>query len=87
MTLIKVPATSPSIRTVASLLVGRKFLLPIILPNGKVAVFGGTSQGNNIPVFVPEMFDPENESQGWVQLPSATVPRHYHGAASSLTRW
>ena len=49
--------------------------LPIILPNGKVVVFGGSTQNNNNPVYVPEMFDPENESQGWVNLPAATVPR------------
>jgi hypothetical protein len=30
------------------------------------------------------MFDPENESQGWVNLPAATVPRHYHGTALLL---
>jgi chitodextrinase len=77
-------ATNPSIRRVGSLNTGRKFLLPIVLPNGKVAVFGGSSQGNNNPVFVPEMFDPENENQGWVQLPAATVPRHYHGTALLL---
>ena len=79
--------TSPNIRRVTSLNTGRKFLLPIILPNGKVIVFGGSSQGNNNPIFVPEMFDPENENQGWTQLPSATVPRHYHGTAPSLARW
>ena len=36
-------------------------------------IFGGYSQKNENPVFVPEMFDPENESQGWVNLPAATV--------------
>jgi hypothetical protein len=47
-------------------------------------IFGGSSQANNNPVFVPEMFDPENESQGWVDLPAATVPRVYHGTAVLL---
>ena len=47
-------------------------------------VFGGSAQGNENPVFVPEMFDPENESQGWVNLPAATVPRVYHGTAVLL---
>ena len=59
-------------------------MIPIILPDGKVVIFGGSAQGNNNPVFVPEMFDPENESQGWVNLPPATVPRVYHGTAVLL---
>ena len=63
---------------------GRKFILPIILPNGKVVVFGGSSQGTTNPINVPEMFDPENESQGWATLPGATVPRVYHGTALLL---
>jgi hypothetical protein len=77
-------STSPNIRRVGPLNTGRKYPLPIILPNGKVIVFGGSTQGNNNPVFVPEMFDPENESQGWVNLPAATVPRGYHGTALLL---
>ncbi len=77
-------STSPNIRTVRPLNRGRKYLLPIILPDGKVVVFGGSAQGNENPVFVPEMFDPENESQGWVNLPAATVPRVYHGTAVLL---
>ena len=77
-------STSPNIRTVPRLNRGRKFLLPIILPNGKIVIFGGSSQANENPVFVPEMFDPENESQGWVNLPAATVPRVYHGTALLL---
>jgi hypothetical protein len=75
---------SPNIRTVSPLNSGRKYVLPIILPDGKVVIFGGSAQGNNNPVFVPEMFDPENESQGWVNLPAATVPRVYHGTAVLL---
>lgn len=77
-------STSPNIRTVAPLNTGRKYVLPIILPNGKVVVFGGSTQGNDHPVYVPEMFDPENESQGWVNLPAATVYRGYHGTALLL---
>jgi len=77
-------STAPVLRTVASLNIARKFLLPIILPNGKVVVFGGSSQGTTNPIFIPEMFDPENESQGWVTLPAATVARVYHGTALLL---
>jgi len=77
-------STSPNIRTVRSLNRGRKYPLPIILPDGKVVIFGGSSQANENPVFIPEMFDPENESQGWVNLPAAVVPRVYHGTAVLL---
>jgi hypothetical protein len=77
-------STNPNIRTVRPLNRGRKYPLPIILPDGKVVIFGGSSQANENPVFVPEMFDPENESQGWVNLPAATVPRVYHGTAVLL---
>jgi hypothetical protein len=77
-------STSPIFRRVGSLNRGRKYPLPILLPNGKVVVFGGSSQGNNNPVFIPEIFDPENESLGWVNLPAATVPRGYHGTALLL---
>ena len=77
-------STAPVLRTVASLTYPRKFLLPIILPNGKVVIFGGSSQGTTNPIYIPEMFDPENESQGWVTLPPATVRRVYHGTALLL---
>jgi hypothetical protein len=77
-------STSPNIRTVQPLNRGRKYPLPIILPDGRVVIFGGSAQANENPVFVPEMFDPENEGQGWVNLPGATVPRVYHGTAVLL---
>jgi hypothetical protein len=77
-------STAPLLRTVASLHFARKFLLPIILPDGKVVIFGGSSQGTTNPIYIPEMFDPENESQGWVTLLAAMVPRVYHGTALLL---
>ena len=36
-----------------------------------------STQNNNNPVYVSEMFDYENKSQGWVNLPAATVYRGY----------
>src|SRR5690606_20765422 len=69
-------AGNPSIRPVGSLQYGRKYLAPVILPDGKVVVFGGAAQGNSNPRFVPEMFDPETES--WTSLSAANVPRVYH---------
>jgi hypothetical protein len=77
--------TNPVIRTVGQLNFGRRYILPIILPNGKIMVFGGSSQGGNTPVYVSESFDPENESQGWTTLAPATVPRLYHGTALLMT--
>ena len=59
-------STTPVIRSVASIRNRRKYLLPVILPNGKAVIFGGSSQGNENPVYVPEMFDPVNET--WTSL-------------------
>ena len=72
----------PVVRTVASLKMGRKWQLPVMLPDGKIAVFGGSASSNNIPVYVPEMFDPLTET--WTSLSAATVPRVYHGVALLL---
>lgn len=69
-------AGSPSIRTVGSLASGRKYLAPVILPDGKVVVFGGAAQGNSNPRYNPEMFDPATET--WTSLSNASVPRVYH---------
>ncbi|HKU50107.1 MAG TPA: galactose oxidase-like domain-containing protein, partial [Nitrososphaera sp.] len=75
-------AGNPNRRTVEPLQYGRKYLAPVILPDGKVVVFGGAGQGNSNFRYVPEMFDPGNES--WSSLPPATVPRVYHQVALLL---
>lgn len=75
-------STSPIVRTVDSLHYARKWLLPMILPNGKAVVFGGRVQNGGNYVYVPEMFDPANET--WVDLPPASVPRMYHSTALLL---
>ncbi len=72
----------PVLRTVQSLQYARKYLLPVVLPDGKVVVFGGTSSGGSNYVYQPEMFDPVTET--WTVLPSASVPRTYHGVAILL---
>ena len=69
-------STVPKLRTVASLKNARKFSAPVILPNGKCVLFGGSSIGTSSPVYIPEMFDPVAET--WQSLPTATVPRTYH---------
>jgi galactose oxidase-like protein/Kelch motif protein len=75
-------STTPVIRSVASIRNRRKYLLPVILPNGKAVIFGGSSQGNENPVYVPEMFDPVNET--WTSLAAASIARVYHGVALLL---
>jgi fibronectin type 3 domain-containing protein len=77
-------STNPVLRTVSSITYARKYPLPIILPDGKLVIFAGSSQGTTNPILIPEMFDPENESAGWVALPAATVPRVYHGMGMLL---
>ena len=59
-------------RTGPSLNHGRKFI-PVILLNERIAVFGGSSQDEGNPVFIPEIFDPENEGQGWTDLTAAMI--------------
>jgi hypothetical protein len=73
---------NPNIRTVGSLTYGRKYLAPVILPDGKVVVFGGVAQGNSNPQYVPEMFNPSTES--WTTLSAASIPRVYHQVALLL---
>jgi hypothetical protein len=75
-------AGNPSIRTVGSLRYGRKYLAPVILPDGNVVVFGGAAQGNSNPRYVPEMFNPSTET--WTTLTAASVPRVYHQVALLL---
>jgi Domain of unknown function (DUF1929) len=77
-------STSPVLRRGPSIRHARKYLNPIILPNGKLVIFAGSSQNVTSPVLIPEMFDPENENAGWTDLPAATVPRVYHGIALLL---
>lgn len=75
-------AGNPSRRTVDSLQYGRKYLAPVLLPDGKVLVLGGAAQGNSNPRRVPEMFNPTSET--WTSLPAASVSRVYHQVALLL---
>jgi hypothetical protein len=92
-------AGNPSIRNVGSLAYARKYIAPVILPDGKVVVFGGAAQGNSTPRYIPEMFNPSTGT--WTTLSAASVPRVYHqvalllrdgrvwtaGSTSSRSRW
>jgi chitodextrinase len=73
---------SPIIRSVNSIRNARKFMMPVILPDGRCVIFGGSSLGASNYVNSAESFDPTTES--WSTLPSATVPRSYHGVAVLL---
>jgi Domain of unknown function (DUF1929)/Fibronectin type III domain len=77
-------STNPVLRRPPAIHHARKYVNPIILPNGKLVIFAGSSQNVTNPVLIPEMFDPENENAGWTDLPAATVPRVYHGIALLL---
>jgi galactose oxidase-like protein/Big-like domain-containing protein len=73
---------NPVIRTVSPLTYRRKYALPVILPNGKLVLFGGTQLRNGQNVLAPEMFDPITET--WQILPSASTARQYHSVALLL---
>ena len=73
---------NPTIRTVASSRFARKYLSPVVLPDGKCVVFGGVQATNVNPVLTPEQFDPVSES--WLSLPASNIARHYHSVALLL---
>jgi hypothetical protein len=75
-------STIPTVRQVPPITNARRTTNPVILPNGKLVIFGGSIQGLNQPVYIPEMFDPVTEV--WQLLPAASVPRVYHGVALLL---
>jgi len=71
----------PVVRTVASISYARKFMCPVILPDGKLVITGGFLDGANY-TNNPEMFDPVTKT--WTTLPSAQVSRGYHQVALLL---
>ena len=73
---------TPVIKSVPSMNYARMYVLPVMLPTGKVVIFGGTSDMNTTFVFYPEMFDPVNNT--WTALPPASVGRQYHSVAMLL---
>ena len=75
---------SPVISSTAPMNHARMYLMPVMLPTGKVVMFGGTSGANVNPVLIPEMFDPVSVPNTWTDLPPATVPRQYHSSAILL---
>jgi hypothetical protein len=72
----------PVIQAVQPLQFARKYMVPVVLPDGKVAMFGGSSQGTRNYTQIPELFDPVTET--WTSLPASIVPRSYHAVALLL---
>src|SRR5207245_9402654 len=69
-------STLPVLRNVQSLTYARKYSAPVILPNGKCVLFGGSGIGDTSPVYVPEFFDPSSDT--WHSLPVASLARMFH---------
>jgi hypothetical protein len=63
---------------------GRKHPIPVIMPDGKILVIGGTAFQNSgsTKIMEAELFDPMTET--WTTLPAMTVPRQYHSSAVLL---
>jgi hypothetical protein len=63
---------------------GRKHPIPVIMPDGKILVIGGTTFQNSgvHKIMEAELFDPVTET--WTTLPAMTVPRQYHSSALLL---
>lgn len=83
---IVTPDSDGSLRTRSTypMRYARRYHIPVILPDGRVFIVGGTTQGNLVQnaVYIPEIFDPTTER--WRVLPAATVPRMYHSVALLL---
>src|SRR4029078_4269088 len=75
-------STNPVLRSAPSMKKARKFVLPVILPNGKCVIFGGFDNTTGTLTNTPEMFDPVTET--WANLPTASVGRGYHAVALLL---
>ena len=74
--------SAPAIRQTSPPIYRRKYQCPVILPNGKLIIFGGSEQAQSYPVKVPEMFDPVTET--WMSLTPSTISRMYHSVALLL---
>ena len=78
--------TNPVLRHPASMTFGRRYVAPVILPNGKLIIFGGSANGNGTnPVYIPEMFDPVTETwqtYGYSFCASSLSPN-----INLVTRW
>lgn len=65
----------------------RRYPLPVILPDGKCVVFGGTTGGQSAGyIKTPEYFtfNPQNNTGTWTNLAVANADRTYHSTALLL---
>lgn len=80
---IDLTQANPVWNSAGTMAFARRQVNAVVLPDGKVMVFGGTSGAgfNNEanPVLIPELWDPETNL--WTPLPAMQVPRLYHGVA------
>jgi hypothetical protein len=77
------PSGTPSLRNVSPTVRRRKYPAPVILPDGKILIVGGTESDWTTPIYLPEMFDPVSETWN-SNLAQASVPRPYHQVALLL---
>jgi hypothetical protein len=75
--------SNPVVRQVSPLAYRRLYLAPVILPDGKLLVLGGSERSSSVPVYIPEIFDPVTETWN-SNLPPSSVPRVYHQVALLL---
>jgi galactose oxidase len=75
--------TTVNVHQVAPMANARSFANSVVLPDGKVAVFGGENFAlpfsDNSAVLTPELWDPTTET--FSSLSPALVPRTYHSVA------
>jgi galactose oxidase len=80
---ITLGANTAAVRKVAPMVHPRAFANSVVLPDGKVAVFGGQNYAvpfsDNTAVMAPEIWDPTTET--FRTAASAAVPRTYHSVA------
>jgi galactose oxidase len=74
---------SVTVRQVGSMANTRAFQNSVVLPDGKVAVFGGQNYAvpfsDNTAVYAAELWDPATGK--FTTMASASVPRNYHSVA------
>jgi hypothetical protein len=81
--IIDFSAPSPAWRSTRPMNIGRVWLNPVQLPDGKIlAVGGGTGGAYTNPVLQSEMFDPATET--WSLMAAQQAPRIYHSTAVLL---
>lgn len=80
---IDLSVTAPAWSALPNLNVPRDKVNSVLLPDGRVAIAGGTpySISDGGPV---ELFDPKDPTSGWQIGPSMKHPRRYHSAAILL---